>query len=78
MVKEPDNVPLDIEQLGELTTLPDRVQVESLERKPEPETRTVVPARPEPGSSAIDTVAPVTVKSAVAESPTGSPVTVTV
>jgi hypothetical protein len=38
MVKEPDNVPLVIEQLGEPTALPVSAQLESLERKPEPET----------------------------------------
>jgi hypothetical protein len=37
-MKEPDNAPLEIEQLGELTALPDSVQLESLDRKPEPET----------------------------------------
>jgi hypothetical protein len=37
-IKEPDNVPLEIEQLGELTTLPDSEQLESLEEKLEPDT----------------------------------------
>jgi hypothetical protein len=37
-IKEPDNVPPEIEQLGELTTLPDSEQLESLEEKLEPET----------------------------------------
>jgi hypothetical protein len=37
-VNEPDNVPIEIEQLGKLTALPDSVQLESLGRKPEPET----------------------------------------
>ena len=37
-IKEPDNVPLEIEQLGELTTLPDSEQLESLKEKLEPET----------------------------------------
>jgi hypothetical protein len=37
-IKEPDNVPLEIEQLAELTTLPDSEQLESLEGKPETET----------------------------------------
>jgi len=36
-MKEPDNVPLDIEQLEKLTTLPVNEQLESLEEKPEPE-----------------------------------------
>jgi hypothetical protein len=76
-VKEPDNVPLEIEQLGELTTLPDSEQPESLEEKLEPETCTVVPAGPEVGLSTIDRE-PVTVKTAEAESPIGLPVTVIV
>jgi hypothetical protein len=37
-IKEPDNLPLEIEQLGELTTLPDNEQLVSLVRKPEPDT----------------------------------------
>ena len=75
-IKEPDIVPLEIKQFGELTTLPDIEQLESLEGKPEPETETVDPAGPEVGLSAIDGGEPVTVKAAEAESPTGLPVTV--
>jgi hypothetical protein len=37
-MKEPANAPFEIEQLGELTTLPDSEQLESLEEKLEPET----------------------------------------
>jgi hypothetical protein len=37
-MKEPDNAPLEIEQLGELTAPPESEQDESVEGKPEPDT----------------------------------------
>lgn len=37
-MNEPDSVPLDTEQVPEVTGAPDNVQVESVEGKPEPKT----------------------------------------
>ena len=37
-MNEPDNVPLEIEQLGALTALPESEQDESVEGNPEPDT----------------------------------------
>ena len=53
-MKEPDNAPLEIEQLGELTAPPESEQDESVEGKPEPDTSTLAPTEAESGLSRID------------------------
>ncbi len=71
-------MPSEIEQVSEVTELPDKLQTVSLEEKPDPDTWTFDPACAEVGLSVIDIVPLLTVKVAEAVSPPGVPVAVIV
>lgn len=77
-VNLPVNVPLETEQVKELTGAPEIEHEESLGKKFDPDTSTVAPADPEVGLSVIDGGCVETTKLADAVSPLGSPVAVIV
>jgi hypothetical protein len=77
-VNDAYKVPSEIEQLKILTGLPDSEQLVSAVEKPDPSTSTDAPTGAEVELSVIDGGAPLTVKLAEAESPSGLPVAVIV